>query len=55
MTTEQKRQAQDILATLISFDCQGIVCNQCPFFSRDIGACMVVIAQTKFDELNSEE
>ena len=51
MTEEQKHSAQDILATLISFDCQGIDCYDCPF-SYNNGSCMVTTAHAKFDELN---
>ena len=53
MTQEQKRAAQDILATLISFDCTGIDCYQCPF-SYNYGSCMVTTASAKFDELNKK-
>lgn len=52
MTLEQKHAAQDILATLISFDCTGIDCYNCPF-SYNNGSCMVTTASRKFDELNS--
>lgn len=51
MTQEQKHAAQDILATLISFDCRGIDCFDCPF-SYNNGSCMVTIARAKFDEIN---
>lgn len=51
MTEEQKHAAQDILATLISFDCAGIDCYQCPF-SYNHGSCMVTTAHTKFEEIN---
>lgn len=51
MTQEQKHAAQDILATLISFDCRGIDCYDCPF-SYNNGSCMVTIAHAKFDEIN---
>lgn len=51
MTQEQKHAAQDILATLISFDCRGIDCFDCPF-SYNNGSCMVTIAHAKFDEIN---
>lgn len=53
MTQEQKHAAQDILATLISFDCTGIDCYQCPF-SYNHGSCMVTTASAKFDELNEK-
>ena len=51
MNEEQKHAAQDILASLISFDCHGIDCYQCPF-SYNNGSCMVTTAHTKFEELN---
>lgn len=51
MTQEQKHAAQDILATLISFDCRGINCFDCPF-SYNNGSCMVTTAHAKFDEIN---
>lgn len=55
MTQEQKHAAQDILATLISFDCSGIDCDECPFGNEHtILACMVVEAHSKFEELNKK-
>lgn len=53
MTQEQKHAAQDILATLISFDCAGIDCYDCPF-SYNHGSCMVTTAHAKFEELNKK-
>lgn len=52
MTEEQKHAAQDILATLISFDCRGIDCFDCPF-SYNNGSCMVTTAHVKFNEINN--
>lgn len=51
MTLEQKHAAQDILASLISFDCSGIDCYNCPF-SYSSGSCMVTTAHRKFEEIN---
>lgn len=51
MTQEQKHSIQDILATLISFDCHGMDCYECPF-SYNNGSCMVTTAHTKFEAIN---
>ena len=51
MTQEQKHAALDVLAALISFDCNGIDCYDC-VFSDSNGTCMLTIARAKFDALN---
>lgn len=54
MTEAQRRQALDIMATMISFDCKGIDCFDCPFANKS-GKCLIIFVTSQFDYLNKKE
>ena len=55
MTKEKLNQAKDIIATMISWDCDGVNCKECPFHNDKAIECMIIYANSKWRELNQRK
>lgn len=54
MTEAQRRQALDIMATMLAFDCKNIDCFDCPFANKS-GNCLINFVVKQFRNLNKKE
>ena len=53
MTTEQRDTANKILDALIQFDCEGFMCDECPFDT--VSGCIAVIATRNMKTIELKE